>query len=487
MRSGSRYVCALLMCASSFSVTNAALAATVPSGFVDTAVATGLRMPTAMAIAPDGRIFVCEQGGTLRVIKNGTLLPTPFLSATVSSAGERGLLGVAFDPNFGSNGFVYVYYTAVTPTIHNRVSRFTAAGDVAVAGSETVILELETLSATNHNGGAIHFGPDGKLYVAVGENAVGSNSQSLNNRLGKMLRINADGSIPTDNPFYAAATGANRAIWALGLRNPFTFAFEPLSGNLFINDVGQNTWEEINLGVAGSNYGWPATEGETSDARFRSPIYAYGHSQGCAIAGAAFHNLLTPQFPARLWGAYFFADLCGGWIRARKSDGTVIDVASGISQPVDLATAADGSLYYLARGTGTTTGVVSRITYSRPAPRIDVTANGSDGPVILSSSGALQLDLAFTAGASGPLSAAEIYVGLITPFGIFWLDPVQGFIPTVSRVYTGPVGDFSSSPWLTLPSGSLPPGGYWWFIFVDDDTDGVPTGDFSDFVVTVFQ
>ena len=134
MLSGFRYVCALLMCAVSLSITDAALAATVPAGFVDSAVATGLRMPTAMTIAPDGRIFVCEQGGTLRVIKNGSLLPTPFLSATVSSVGERGLLGVAFDPNFGSNGFVYVYYTAVTPTIHNRVSRFTAAGDVAVAG-----------------------------------------------------------------------------------------------------------------------------------------------------------------------------------------------------------------------------------------------------------------------------------------------------------------------------------------------------------------
>jgi len=313
MLSGSRGVCAFLLCALSLSISSAARAATVPTGFVDTAVATGLRMPTAMSIAPDGRIFVCEQGGTLRVIKNGTLLPTPFLSATVSSVGERGLLGIAFDPNFASNGFVYVYYTAVTPTIHNRVSRFTAAGDVAVAGSETVILDLETLGATNHNGGAIHFGPDGKLYVAVGENAVGSNAQTLTNRLGKMLRINADGSIPTDNPFYATATGANRAIWALGLRNPFTFAFQPLSGTLFINDVGQNTWEEINLGVSGANYGWPTTEGETTDARFRSPIYVYGHSQGCAIAGAAFHNLLTPQFPVRYWGAYFFADLsvCG--------------------------------------------------------------------------------------------------------------------------------------------------------------------------------
>src|SRR5215470_7486051 len=116
--------------------------ATVPSGFTDSVVAGGLTNPTAMALAPDGRIFVCEQGGTLRVIKNGALLPTPFLTVTVNSSGERGLLGVAFDPNFVSNQLVYVYYTATTPAIHNRISRFTASGDVALAGSETIIMDL---------------------------------------------------------------------------------------------------------------------------------------------------------------------------------------------------------------------------------------------------------------------------------------------------------------------------------------------------------
>ena len=134
------------------------LAATVPPGFTDSLVASGLTNPTAMAFAPDGRIFVCEQGGALRVIKNGVLLGAPFLTVTVDSSGERGLLGVAFDPNFVSNQLVYVYYTATTPTVHNRISRFTAAGDVAMAGSETVVTDLNDLStATNHNGGAIHF------------------------------------------------------------------------------------------------------------------------------------------------------------------------------------------------------------------------------------------------------------------------------------------------------------------------------------------
>src|SRR6185369_3625264 len=128
---------------------------------------------------PDGRLFVAEQGGRLRVIKNNALLPTPFVTLTVESSGERGLLGIAFDPGFATNHWVYVYYTATTPSVHNRVSRLTANGDVAVAGSETVLLELENLNATNHNGGSIHFGPDGKLYVAVGENANSANSQVL--------------------------------------------------------------------------------------------------------------------------------------------------------------------------------------------------------------------------------------------------------------------------------------------------------------------
>jgi glucose/arabinose dehydrogenase len=147
-------------------------AATLPAGFTETQVGSNLSgAPTAMDFAPDGRLFVCLQGGQLRVIENGALLAAPFVTVTTTANGERGLLGVAFDPNFATNHFVYVYYTVSTAPIHNRVSRFTANGNLAEAG-ETIVLELDNLSsATNHNGGAIHFGPDNKLYVAVGENA----------------------------------------------------------------------------------------------------------------------------------------------------------------------------------------------------------------------------------------------------------------------------------------------------------------------------
>ena len=363
-------------------------AATLPAGFSETTI-SGISGPTAMEIAPDGRIFVCQQGGALRVIKNGTLLPTPFVTLNVDPSGERGLLGIAFDPAFATNNFVYVYYTVTSNPRHNRVSRFTANGDVAVAGSETVILELDNLSsATNHNGGAIHFGPDGKLYVAVGENATPSNSQTLGNRLGKMLRINSDGSIPNDNPFFNVASGVNRSIWALGLRNPFTFAFQPGAGRMFINDVGQSAWEEINDGIAGSNYGWPTVEGPSSNPSFRAPLFAYGHGStsttGCAIAGGAFYNPMNVQFPASFVGKYFFADLCTGWIRTfDPAASTAADFASGIVQPVDLKVGADGSLYYLAINAGN--GVVSRIQFTAPttpAPEIATEGNTDSGIVL---------------------------------------------------------------------------------------------------------
>ena len=307
------------------------------------------------------------------MIENGVLLATPFVTLNVNASGERGLLGVAFDPAFASNHFVYVYYTTAAAPIHNRISRFTANGNVAVAGSETIILELNNLStATNHNGGALAFGPDGKLYAAVGENANTSNAQTLNNLLGKVLRINADGTIPADNPFYNTATGQNRAIWALGLRNPFTFAFRPGGSQFFVNDVGQSAWEEINDGIAGSNYGWPATEGTTTNPSFRRRDTRTATPAARAQLPAAPSTLpWRLQFPVDYVGDYFFADYCAGWIRKLElSTNTATNFATGISFPVDLKVSDDGALYYLARGTGSNTGVVYRVEYGNQAPSI---------------------------------------------------------------------------------------------------------------------
>ena len=343
-------------------------AATLPAGFTETRVADGLTNATAMAIAPDGRVFVAQQGGALRVIRDGALLAQPFLTVSVNASGERGLLGVAFDPDFAANNYVYVYYTTSSSPIHNRVSRFTASAanpDVAAAGSEVQLLNLPALSATNHNGGAIHFGNDGKLYVAVGDNANRDNAPSLNSPLGKMLRINADGSIPSDNPFLAQTTGINRAIWARGLRNPFTFGVDRTNGRIHINDVGEGSWEEVNRGVSGAHYGWPQTEGPNPPgvAGVTYPLHSFQHPGGCSITGAAFYRPVTANFPATYTGRYFFGDYCGGFIRTLSPpDYTAASgFATGISSLVDIQVHADGSLYYLARGGG---GELFRVTYT---------------------------------------------------------------------------------------------------------------------------
>jgi glucose/arabinose dehydrogenase len=401
-------IMALLLLGASFFALSAA---TLPAGFTETQVTAGLTNPTAMAFAPDGRLFVCLQGGQLRVIKNGALLPAPFISLSVDSAGERGLLGVAFDPDFSTNHFVYVYYTVPGAPAHNRVSRFTTNGDVALAGSEVPILDLDNLSAaTNHNGGAIHFGPDGKLYIAVGENANSSNSQTLTNLLGKVLRINPDGTIPA-NPFSGSASGKNKAIWVLGLRNPFTFDFQPGTGRMFINDVGEVSWEEINDGMGGLNYGWPITEGFSSDTRFRNPLFAYHHSvgpiTGCAITGGAFYNPSSGQFPAAYIGTYFFADLCGGWIRrldTPNGGGTVVsDFATGINQPVDLKVGPDGALYYLARGSS----AVGKIRFVTTASSITATA-GTPQSTVISTAFATQLQATVRDSGGNPVSNVSV-------------------------------------------------------------------------------
>jgi glucose/arabinose dehydrogenase len=334
---------------------------TQSSGFTRAAAFTGNLggVGTAMAFAPDGRLFICEQSGNLRVVKNGSLLTTPFLSLAVNDDGERGLLGVAFDPGFATNNFIYVYYTVGSAPIHNRISRFTANGDVVAAGSEFPLVDLPDLGATNHNGGAIHFGPDGKLYVAVGENADPFMAPSNTSLLGKILRYNSDGTIPADNP--SLGTGSFKAIWAKGVRNPFTFTFQPGTGRMFINDVGEATWEEINEGIAGANYGWPTAEGNSTNPSFTNPLFTYRHGgtaaqnpslvSGFAIVGAAFYNPSTVVYPANWQGNYFFADYVSQWINRldlATGNNAVYAFARLPNSVTDLQVGPDGKLYALA-------------------------------------------------------------------------------------------------------------------------------------------
>jgi glucose/arabinose dehydrogenase len=338
-----------------------------PSGFTrDESWVTGLSSATAFAQAADGRIFVAQQGGAIRVIKNGALLPTPFATVTVDASGERGLIGIALHPDFAVNGRLYIYSTRSAGGAHNRISRFVANGDVAAAGSEVALVDLPNLSsATNHNGGAMHFGSDGKLYVGVGENANASLAQDLSHPFGKLLRFNDDGTIPSDNPFFATQSGLARAIWASGLRNPFTFAVQQGTGRIHINDVGQSTWEEINLGAAGANYGWPNSEGPSNvGAGITGPLFAYRHDdanplgsgpggffKGFAIAGGAFYPV-NGAFPAGYRDQYYFADFVNEFVgRLDMANGNAAYAFARLSgSPVDLLVGIDGALYVLTRG-----------------------------------------------------------------------------------------------------------------------------------------
>lgn len=342
---------------------------TQPAGFTrNTNWVTTLSSATAFAQAPDGRWFIAQQGGQLRVVQNGTLLTTPFITLSVEDDGERGLLGVAIDPNFATNRYLYLYYTTAESGIHNRISRFTALSsnpNIVDPTSEMRIADLPVLSsATNHNGGALHFGADGKLYVAVGDNANSSRAPDLNDPFGKMLRFNVDAplSIPNDNPVCTTAATLRCAIWARGLRNPFTFAVRASDGRIHINDVGEGTWEEVNVGAPAANYGWPSTEGPTSAAGITGPLYAYDHNantnpggffSGCAITGGAFYGA-SGAFPAAYRNSYYFADYCTRFVARIDPDAgaQVAAYAFGAlgDAPVDMRVGTDGALYVLTRG-----------------------------------------------------------------------------------------------------------------------------------------
>ena len=348
-------------------------------GFSQVIVTNGLSNPTTMAFAPDGRIFVAEQGGKLRVIKNGTLLPTPFVQLSVYSEGEAGLIGVAIDPHFDNNHYVYLYYTvAAAGYYHNRISRFTATGDVAVAGSETLVLDLNPLNyAEQHNGGAMNFGPDGKLYVGVGDSHNPDSAQNLDTYLGKILRINPDGSVPSGNPFTTGSDERKR-IWAYGLRNPYSFSIHPVTGYLFINDVGESSWEEINKAtVGGLNFGWPLAEGASTNPAYTNPIFAYPHTDSrCAITGGVIFQPTTTTYPASFFGSYFYQDFCTSAISTLNlSDSTLSPVSFAENLPglpVSLKVGSDGNLYFFSRNNNSlykiiyTTNLAPAIT-SQPA------------------------------------------------------------------------------------------------------------------------
>lgn len=406
-------------------------AATLPTGFTETRIATGLD-PTGVTVMDDGRVLVTIKSGRILLIKNDVPLATPLLTIpNVDNWNERGLLAVVQDPAFATNGYIYVYYTYKNPTTNtsnNRVSRFTVVGDVANANSQLVLIDFDNLSTIGwHNGGGLAYGLDGKIYASTGENANAANAQSFNNLLGKVIRINPDGSIPTDNPFYNSTTGKNRAIYALGLRNPFRMKLQPVTGKIYMNEVGAGSWEEINEVKAGRNYGWPTIEGrrtnQTAPANYEDPIYAYDHNNGnCSITGGTFYNPTTVQFPAQYTNKYFFLDYCAGWIRYvdPANNFALSNFATGVDRPLDLAVNRVGSMYYIARG-GLGGGSDADNTSSTEGElwRIDYTGSGvvNIGVDPLSKSVAVGASVTFVVSATGaaPLEYQWLRNGQIIP------------------------------------------------------------------------
>jgi glucose/arabinose dehydrogenase len=333
-------------------------------------VASGLASPVDLKSAPGdrSRLFVVEQGGRIQILRNGQIAPQPFLDIAerISAGGERGLLGLAFHPHYAENGRFFVNYTDPNGNTHIAEFHVSSNPDVADAGSERTILFVEQPFA-NHNGGGLAFGNDGMLYAGLGDGGSAGdplgNGQNLRTRLGKMLRLDVDraGFVPPDNPF-VSTPGAMPEIWAFGLRNPWRFAFDPVTGDLYIGDVGQDSFEEVDVGSAarhgGENYGWNIMEGthcfgssSCNQAGLTLPVLDYGHDGGsCAVTGGVvYRGCRIPGYA----GTYFYGDFCSAFVRSfRLQSGEAVEqrdwtsaLGVGVGQISSFGVDADGEIY----------------------------------------------------------------------------------------------------------------------------------------------
>ncbi|HEY3174148.1 MAG TPA: PQQ-dependent sugar dehydrogenase [Candidatus Polarisedimenticolia bacterium] len=326
-----------------------AAAGTPPPGFVETVHVSGIFQLTGFDWAPNGDLWVIGKDGRIRVLRSGSSTPTFIRKLTVDPNGERGLVGLAVDPGFAANQFIYFYYTATTPAAHNRVSRFRANGDSLQ--DETILLEGPDLESFEHNSGNLRFGLDGTLYIAMGDNRQPAMAQEKGSLLGKILRINPDGTIPQDNPF-VNDPNARHEVWAYGFRNPYRFSVDPLTGTLAIGDVGEVSWEELDLGIPGANYGHPLVEGPEPPgvAGITYPLFSYSHN-GSGAAIIAGDNMVPGNFPAQYAGDYFYGDFSLGKIFRLDLDAAGQPVTNetfvqGVPFPVHVRVGPDGALYY---------------------------------------------------------------------------------------------------------------------------------------------
>ncbi|HEY3177029.1 MAG TPA: PQQ-dependent sugar dehydrogenase [Candidatus Polarisedimenticolia bacterium] len=411
-----------------------------PAGFQETTVISGINLVTGFDWAPGGDLWIISKDGLVRVLHPGA--PPPVLAATipVNTVDERGLLGIALDPDFTVNGFLYLYYTVDGAAIHNRVSRFRVAGDTLV--DETILLEGPTLSKVFHNSGNLRFGLDGLLYISMGDNAQPLMAQERNILLGKILRIAPDGSIPPTNPF-VGDPNSRPEVWAYGLRNPWRFSIQPGTGNLFIGDVGDSTWEELDLGVAGANYGYPLVEGPAPAgvAGMTYPIYFYNHNGGGASITGGDH-MVAGNFPSQYEGNYFFGDYVLEKIYRMTLDSNNLPVTTELfvnsaDSPVHIRTGPDGALYYASIGLG----AIYRVAYvggvnQQPVAQIAAIPDNGLAPLTV------QFDLTGSFDPDG---------GTLTYLLYFGDESTPSTSPTPSHTYTG-IGVFH--PTVVVNDGS---------------------------------
>ncbi|WP_432824871.1 LamG-like jellyroll fold domain-containing protein [Dactylosporangium sp. CA-092794] len=452
------------------------------------------------AFAPDGRLFVWTKPGVVWVVKNGQILSTPFLNLTgkVNTYDDRGLWGLAFDPDFANNGFVYLTYVYENTSNPNdsgpktaRLTRVTANPanpDVSLAGSETVILGSVTTApcppapadcipadGSSHTIGNLQFSPDGTLFLGNGDaddaTQADPNSllaQDLNSYRGKILRINKDGTAPADNPFYDGTNSVKSKVYLYGVRNPFRFSLQPGTNHIWFGDVGWNSWEEINDGVPGGNYGWPCYEGNNPQGSFQvrysqcqalaasavtAPYHTYDHSVGTAAIGGPFYT--GTLYPPQYQGNFFFADYSGNYIKRVTFDANhnptgVQPFATNIEAPVSLAVGPDGMIYYLSF----TTGQLRRIRFNGPSATASATPMYGYSPLQVQFSSAGSEDAG-----GGTLTYLWDFGDGTTSTAA---NPVHTYTSATVKTYTARLtvtgaGSLTSTATTTVTVGSMPP------------------------------
>jgi len=447
-----------------------AFAQSYPPGFNDELIVGSLNVPTAFTFDPDGRMYIAEQSGAIRIFEDDALLPDPAITIPVEAFDEQGLLGLALHPDFPAPPYLYVFYTPFTGNQTgntNRVSRFTVGATTIDPASEVVLLPNIPAGLGFHLGGCVRFGGDGNLYISTGDTGWSTPyPQDLSLLQGKILRIRPDGTIPPNNPF-VGVPGARPEIYQWGLRNPFRFSFQPGSSTPFIGDVGFESWEEIDKGVPGANFGWPICEGSCipPNPNFVNPIYQYSHALGsAAIVGNLFYE--GSHFPAQYAGNYFFFDHSRGHLGRMILDANnqVVSVtmpfletaSSGwLSGPVDLVLGPEGALYYCTYFPGE----IRRIFYTGSGNR-NPTAIAAANPqagypplfVQFSSAGTYDVDgnpltYDWNFGDGSPHSTSPNPTHTYNANGVY---------PTTLKVSDGLGGVDTSLP-VTITVGNLPP------------------------------